>query len=35
MRRPLTFRATVLIAVTLWSVLFWFGFITTIAGAFQ
>jgi hypothetical protein len=32
MRRPLTFRATVWIAVTLWSVLFWFGFFTVLAG---
>jgi hypothetical protein len=32
MRRPLTFRATVLIAVTLWSVLFWFGFCVVLAG---
>jgi hypothetical protein len=32
MRRPASLRATVLIAVTIWSVLFWFGFFTIIAG---
>jgi hypothetical protein len=32
MRRPASLRATVLIAVTIWSVLFWIGVFTVIAG---
>jgi hypothetical protein len=32
MRRPASLRATVWIAVSLWSVLFWFGFFTVLAG---